>query len=336
MWQDNEVRFDVPFSQIQFRVGELLIDRLDMIEDTKGNNGDIGRLLVTNLRIVWHSVSLPRINLSIGYNTFVTATTKIVNSIHGGQTQALHILTSFQNCRYEFIFTNQMPKCSRHYTSVIGVYRAYISSKIYREVKLRVRIIQEGRLILLPQEKVHTKLPGVWNLSTEQGNVGTFIVTNIRLVWFADMNHQFNVSVPYITVASTNIRTSKFGTVLVVTSNEANGGYVLGFRMDSIEKLNFLHKEITALLATYKRSPIFGVEYTFEHQAVTQQPDISEENFKEIQDSNDEISHVFGLYFSDGGQQQREPKFSNYLGLAVEEPKEGSTLQTLWELLPAS
>lgn len=49
---------------MQMRNGELLIDKLDMIEDTKGNSGDQGRLSVTNLRIIWHSLTLPRINLS--------------------------------------------------------------------------------------------------------------------------------------------------------------------------------------------------------------------------------------------------------------------------------
>jgi len=50
---------------MQLRPGELTIDKLDMIEDTKGNAGDLGRLIVTNLRIIWHSLSLPRINLSM-------------------------------------------------------------------------------------------------------------------------------------------------------------------------------------------------------------------------------------------------------------------------------
>ena len=45
------------------RPGERLIDHLDSIEDTKGNNGERGRLMVTNLRIIWHSKTLPRINL---------------------------------------------------------------------------------------------------------------------------------------------------------------------------------------------------------------------------------------------------------------------------------
>ena len=51
------------FSQMKMRPGERLIDHLDSIEDTKGNNGERGRLLVTNLRIMWHSKTLPRINL---------------------------------------------------------------------------------------------------------------------------------------------------------------------------------------------------------------------------------------------------------------------------------
>lgn len=49
--------------------GEKVIDKLDNIEDTKGNNGDRGRLIITNIRILWHSISSPRINLC-EYNVF--------------------------------------------------------------------------------------------------------------------------------------------------------------------------------------------------------------------------------------------------------------------------
>ena len=49
---------------MEMRSGENLIDKLDMIEDTKGNAGDRGSLLVTNLRIMWHSLAYPRVNLS--------------------------------------------------------------------------------------------------------------------------------------------------------------------------------------------------------------------------------------------------------------------------------
>lgn len=49
---------------------------LDSIEDTKENNGEGGRLSVTDLRILGHSVALPRLNLSIGYNCALNTTTR--------------------------------------------------------------------------------------------------------------------------------------------------------------------------------------------------------------------------------------------------------------------
>ena len=45
------------------RPGEFTVDRLDSIEDTKGNAGDRGRIIVTNLRVIWHSQSMPRVSL---------------------------------------------------------------------------------------------------------------------------------------------------------------------------------------------------------------------------------------------------------------------------------
>ena len=39
---------------------------------------------------------------------------------------------------------------------------------------------------------------GVWNLSSDQGNLGTFFLTNIRIVWFANLASNFNVSLPYM------------------------------------------------------------------------------------------------------------------------------------------
>ena len=49
---------------MEMRLGEHLIDKLELVEDTKGNAGVRGRLLITNLRIMWHSIAYPRINLS--------------------------------------------------------------------------------------------------------------------------------------------------------------------------------------------------------------------------------------------------------------------------------
>jgi hypothetical protein len=40
-----------------------------------------------------------------------------------GVTEALHILTKSNNTRFEFIFTNLIAGNSRHFTSVMGVYK---------------------------------------------------------------------------------------------------------------------------------------------------------------------------------------------------------------------
>lgn len=63
LWQDRDIRFDISSQEMQFRPGENLIDRLDAVEDTKGNSGDRGKLFVTNLRIIWQSNCRPRISL---------------------------------------------------------------------------------------------------------------------------------------------------------------------------------------------------------------------------------------------------------------------------------
>ena len=69
---------------------------------------------------------------------------------------------------------------------------------------------------------------GVWNLSSEQGNLGTFFVTNVRLVWHANLVETFNVSIPYMQMLSVRVRESKFGQALVVETQPTSGGYVLG------------------------------------------------------------------------------------------------------------
>jgi len=99
IWEHREVRFDILLSQMKMRPGEVLIDKLDSIEDTKGNSGDRGRLLVTNLRIIWHSQTMQRVSLSVGYSCVLNITTKSVNSKLRGLTEALYLLTKCNHTR---------------------------------------------------------------------------------------------------------------------------------------------------------------------------------------------------------------------------------------------
>lgn len=69
---------------------------------------------------------------------------------------------------------------------------------------------------------------GVWNLSSEHGNLGTFFITSVRLVWHANLVESFNVSIPYMQISSVRVRESKFGQALVVETHQQSGGYILG------------------------------------------------------------------------------------------------------------
>lgn len=72
-------------------------------------------------------------------------------------------------------------------------------------------------------------------------------MTNVRLVWHANLASNFNVSLPYMQIKSLRIRDSKFGFALVVETFARSGGYILGFRIDPKDKLEEVYKEILSL-----------------------------------------------------------------------------------------
>lgn len=52
---------------------------------------------------------------------------------------------------------------------MIAIHRAYETSKLYREMKMRGAIIaDEQQLKILPQEQLCERYEGVWNLSSDQ------------------------------------------------------------------------------------------------------------------------------------------------------------------------
>ena len=183
-----------------------------------------------------------------------------------------------------------------------------------------------------------SQVSGVWNLCNDQGNLGTAVITNVRFVWFATMNDMFNISIPYIQIQSISLRNSKFGKSLVVATSEQSGGYILGFRIDPLEKLQDIHKELNSLFKTYSNCPIFGVEYvtkeaTDKEKEAVPVKDIMDD-INEIDDSH-ENTDAFAAYLADGGSHQdREVVFCRELGVAIEKIKEGFTLESLWSILP--
>ncbi|XP_053615543.1 Bardet-Biedl syndrome 5 protein homolog [Plodia interpunctella] len=334
VWEDREVLFDLPFAYLRLRPSEKIFDRIEPIEDTKGNSGTKGRMVVTNLRVIWHSLASPRINLSIGLNCVLSTTTKVVNSGLRGTTQALHLLAAFRTSRYEFVFTNLSPNCIRHYTSVVGVHRAYAASRMYRDLKLRTAVIQHKQLKVLPLEKICLNEHSIWNLSSDSGNLGSMVVTNVRVVWHADVNDAFNVSMPYITIESISMKDSKFGEALVFVVRQESGGYVLGFRADPTERLRPLLAELRALHQAYNERPIFGVEMTWGNETTKPTTDDIEE-LEEIGEPRGEMGpnlYLASQLAQNKSENEVQPVYSSYLGLAIEPLKEGFTLKSLFEV----
>merc|ERR1719440_1048661 len=176
-------------------------------------------------------------------------------------------MTKYNNSRFEFVFTNLVRASPRLFTTVQTVYRAYDTSRLFRDLKLRGSIIKDKGLIMLPNEQLYNKVPGVWNLSSDQGNLGTFFITNVRLVWHANLAENFNVSIPYLQMKVVRVRESKFGLALVVETSQRCGGYILGFRVDPPEALQQVFQEVQSLHRIFATTPIFGVDFSTEDKA---------------------------------------------------------------------
>merc|ERR1712007_138733 len=91
------------------------------------------------------------------------------------------------------------------------------------------------------------KIGGIWNLSSDQGNLGNFIITNVRTVWFAVLAENFNVSIPYLQMKSINVRNSKFGQALVIKQL----GQVVATSLASVLTLLSISKRSTHRFRTF-------------------------------------------------------------------------------------
>ena len=245
-------------------------------------------------------------------------------------------MTKYNKSRFEFVFTNLVRQSPRLFTTVQAVYRAYDTSRLFRDLKLRGAIIKDKALILLPNEQLYNKVPGVWNLSSDQGNLGTFFITNVRLVWHANLAENFNVSIPYLQMKTVKVRDSKFGQALVVETSQRCGGYILGFRVDPADQLQKVFQEVQSLHRIFAATPVFGIDFSNEEKAapIEQLTVTRAQDDVEIVDT-DELAHdASAAYYADSAKRDdREVVLSPELGLAIERLPEGYTAKTLWSVL---
>ena len=348
LWQDRDVRFDVPLIELKLRNGERIIEYYNKVEDTKGNCGEEGKLTVTNLRVIWQSKVKPRINLSVGLGCISSITNRTIHTKLRGKHEALYIMTKVNGTRYEFIFTQIELEIGTQFgivELVSKICRAYSSTKLFRALKLRSAVISANgkQLKVLQSETIYNKINGVWNLSSDQGNLGTMHLTNIRIVWHANMNELFNISLPYVQISNIKIRESKFGVALVIESTESSGGYVLGFRIDPPDKMNSIYNELYNLYSVHSTQPDLGVEtylelgsgQTFNEIETEAMISTKESETNEIEESSAQHSDAIAAYMADEGiTKNSNVVYCPQLGLAIEKIKDGFTLESLWHVIP--
>ncbi|KAI3383412.1 hypothetical protein SNEBB_002121 [Seison nebaliae] len=333
LWQDRDLRFDRSVKEIKCRTGEFILDTLKSVEDHQGNSGEEGSLVVSSLRLIWFSKKDQKINLSIGYNTMISMSVKKMESKIRGSSESLYIMCKLGETKYEFTFINLEEGSPRIFTSVMSVFKSYESSKLYREIKLRSALFYEGQLNLLPDEEISNSVSGVWNLANEEGNLGKFYITNIRIIWHADHSTEFNVSLPYIQISNIRIRQCKFGKALVIESFRRR--YVLGFRIDPIEKLTNICKEQTKLLEAFHTSPMFGIKVDFSGDKDVELPQWTEELDEDIEiDEKKMKSDAIASYITnDSTSNTKTPVYCEELGVTIQQLKEGYTIEQILQIL---
>ncbi|TGZ60287.1 hypothetical protein CRM22_008620 [Opisthorchis felineus] len=340
LWQDNIIRFDIGGRDLTLRTGETLIEKLYPVEDTKGNSGGKGTLRITNLRLIWVAENTQKINLSIGYGCVMNINKKSTQSVNmqpkhqisRGSSESLHIIARSFGTRYEFIFTPLTKRNVQLLAILLSVYKAYDSSRLYRELRLRACLLENMKLILLPGERMYDELDGVWSLTSDQGNLGRLYITNIRAVWTSSVSANLNISLPYLHVNSIKIQNSKFGKALAVETSKQCGGYLLGFRTDPVDKLTDIQKQLISLRQLYNKNPLFGEELSHEEH---EDPVNNLQDEIDLQEAPVDRDDVLSLYLAEDPKVTRDrPIYSEELGLAIEPLPEGYTLEGLWTIFP--
>jgi Bardet-Biedl syndrome 5 protein len=337
-------------SDLKLTPGETTIEELENVEDTKGNNGLLGKLTITNLRIMWTSAKYITTNLAIGHNCVTKTSIRLATSKLRGQTQALFIHATYSKSKYEFVFTYSSKNSPRMFTTAQTVIKAYQSTKLYRELKLRGSFLKNRKVLLLPDEILDEVVEGVWNLAAEQGHLGTFHLTNIRLIWTSAMNDVFNMSLPYIQIMSIISQKSKFGQALVVETHPNSGSYLLGFRHDPPDKLLALQKKLVAFWKMAMSNPIYGIRVDTQENQLDVETKPKSVGFVSAYAQRDDVEIIDeqNKYFMSKQQQKKrstkqylfeEPHdygdddivYDTTIGLAVEKLKEeNTTLEDLW------
>jgi Bardet-Biedl syndrome 5 protein len=355
IWQDREIRFDILRTQLSFRQGEKAYDTIANVEDAKGNNGDVGTLIFTNLRLIWYCQDNIKINLSIGYDCVLNFDIKSISSKTERDAKALAMKCKFSNNRYEFIFNSISDNSPNLFSSFQSIFNSYDKSRMYRDIKMKGFLTNDKNIITLTGEKILNKYPSVTSLTNDQAVIGALILTNIRILWYSNNIDTFNLSLPWIQIKSIKIKElTKNGKVISVETGKGIVSNNFNFKFS--ENVETILRDIENYYKESVENPIFGEDLT----SINKNPnDLNSDKSKiekEMKEFNKVISSTIKddfeiidtnyfndqanmLYYMISNQDKKNSVtdivYSYDLGLAIEKLPENITLDSLWKIIPS-
>jgi len=370
IWQDREVRCDGTKQTLMLRKGEESFDTINHIEDSRANNGEIGTFIFTNLRLIWLNNSAPERNLSIGYDTIEELTEKEYESKIKGNTKAIFIKSKSGSQRYQFSFNSVSESSPNLYNALNNILKIYDSGRLYRDLKFKGKIMnfKEKKLDLLLDEEISGKYKNISFVSSDQNYFGTFITSNIRIVWFCNNVENFNLSIPWIQISSINLQENEeYGKILIIKSQKLFGGNSYPFFSNDQKVINNLINEVLSLKKIYQSNPILGIDIRklvdnnqFEKQKKNpnneintnskkdnekkkSKHDILYENLLNNMNDDDEIvdnnyiNETANIYLLNDNKSDQvvlsDIVYNEELGLAVQKLPENVTIDSLWKII---
>lgn len=324
-WQHNEIHLDMRKERIELRNGEYILDRVNNIEDSKGNSGEGGSFLFTNLRLVWFLNKNYQVNISIGYDTVLSVQEDEESNKVVGKRKTFSLSCKKNENRYEFMFASydsNAPNLTDIFNSAM---KNFDESRLYRDVKLKGNFIVNQQLSLLKGEKVYHKTGEVHNLSYSKSTVGLMILTNVRFIWFSDINETLNLSIPL-----SQIKEVKVTDCLVLAVGKGANTTNQKFKFATDEENN-VGRVIDAIKALDKQTILDAQQG--EEDKVFGNMQIEESS--EVEENAYPGGNI-ALYLVNGNERKNtatEIEFNLSLGLAIEKLPEGKTIENYWKVI---
>lgn len=262
--QDRVIVFDIPEDDLNLCSGEKIIDKISNIEDLKGNNGDIGQIIITNIRLIYSSNQNKKSNISIGLSTIQDISSNFISSTISGQTNATQLICKSGNRRYELEFCSRNEKKLDLKKTISNILKIYIETRAFRDVKEKSNIGKNKEVKLLYDEIEEKKYNNVMYYVKEDNKFysGYILLSNIRFIWVCLNIDNFNISIPWIQmiqVIEKRITEKQFPCMIVnVSSTFSNKEYAFG--INGKENYISMINETKRLMTMYTEEPLLSID----------------------------------------------------------------------------